>query len=45
MGNSRSNVTATKSVPPKTTKMNHRDKKKANKTGKQPMMYPSGKYS
>jgi len=33
-----------KSAKPKTTPMNDRAKKPANKTGKQPMMYPKGKH-
>ena len=44
MRNPRSNVVVPKTVPPKTTKMNNRVAKPANKTGKQPMMYKSGKY-
>ena len=42
MSNSRSNVTVPRTVPPKTTLMDKRVKKPANKTGKQPMMYKSG---
>jgi len=33
-----------KTVPPKTTLMDRRVKKPANKTGSQPSMYPKGKY-
>lgn len=44
MSNSRSNVTVPKKVPPKTTLMDRRVAKPANKTGKQPMMYKNGKH-
>jgi hypothetical protein len=44
MSNSRSNVTVPKTVPPKTTLMNKRVKKPANRTGSQPSMYKNGKY-
>ena len=42
--NSRANVVVPKTVPPKTTLMNDRAPKRANLTGKQPMMYGSGSY-
>ena len=42
--NSRSNVVVPKSGTPKTTPMNNRVSKPANKTGKQPMMYKSGTF-
>ena len=44
MHNKKSNVVSPKSAKPKTTPMNHRATKKANMTGKQPMMYKSGKH-
>ena len=45
MANSKSNVVSTKSATPKSTPMNKRVAKPANKTGKQPMVYKNGKYS
>jgi hypothetical protein len=42
MGNRRSNVVNPKSGTPKTTKMDHRVSKPANRTGKAGMVYPSG---
>jgi hypothetical protein len=44
MSNPRSNVVTTQSVPPKTTKMNRREKKPANMTGSGPSMYPKGHF-
>ena len=44
MANSRSNVVSPKSGTPKTTPMNDRAKKPANKTGSQPSVYPKGHY-
>ena len=42
MSNKRSNVVTTKSVPPKTTKMNNRVSKSVCKSGRGEMVYPSG---
>ena len=44
--NNKSNVVSTKSVPPKTTMMDRRVKKQANRTGKtDKMQYGNGKHS